>query len=142
MDTLFPYTYKKEFENENELPIFKEIGWDYLEDIPLVENGDYVELERDEALKVWIYKAVKTKRYKYIIYDDDYGTEIYTVVGGQYTKGYTESEVIRFIREAILINPYILSITKLNAEHEGALLKVSALINTIYSEDVEVEFNV
>ena len=35
----------------------------------------------NEALKVWIYKAILTERYRYLAYDDSYGITIEPSVG-------------------------------------------------------------
>lgn len=34
-----------------------------------------------EALKVWIYKALHTSRYKHIIYSWDYGQDLEEIIG-------------------------------------------------------------
>ena len=60
-----------------EMPIFKEYAIDfktreYIKD----ENGIKV-LEKNEALKVWIFKALKTERFRYTdVHSDDYGSEL------------------------------------------------------------------
>lgn len=97
---LYPFIIEEENSKDDSLEMFKEIAWDYLRDKPLVDEKtkDYVIVEGDEALKVWIYKVIKIARYRYPIFSTDYGTELEELVGDKYTKGYTESEAIRYIR--------------------------------------------
>ncbi|NJJ73235.1 DUF2634 domain-containing protein, partial [Clostridioides difficile] len=54
-------------------------------------------------------------------------------------KGLTESEASRYIKEALLVNPYILDINVKNTKFTDDLLSVDIEISTIYGE---VEVNV
>lgn len=142
-DELFPFTKRIDTLVDNVLPIFREVGWDFMDDIPIIESGKFKIVEDNEALKVWIYKVVKTERYKYIIYNDDFGTEINKYIGKNYTRGYTESEIVRDIKEALLINEYILEIKKINARYEGSTLTIHVELTTVYSDiDMEVKLSV
>ncbi len=53
-----------------------------------------------EALKQAIYKILMTQRYKYSIYNWDYGIEIEDLIG--MPKGYIKIEIERRIKEALL----------------------------------------
>ncbi|HCQ5732530.1 TPA: DUF2634 domain-containing protein, partial [Clostridioides difficile] len=96
-------------------------------------------IEKKEALKVWIYKCIKTNRYEHEIYSWGYGTELAELIGQKYSKGLTESEASRYIKEALLVNPYILDVNVKNTKFTDDLLSVDIIINTIYGE---VEVNV
>ena len=72
------------------------------------------------------------------MFTSDYGTELDKLVGDKYTKGYTESEATRYIKEALSINPYIKNINKLDASFEGDTLSLYLNIDTIYNEGVEL----
>ena len=52
-----------------------------------------------EALTVWIYKTLLTKRYKHIIYSWDYGQDLEELIGQGYEKGLIRSEVERRIKD-------------------------------------------
>lgn len=62
-----------------------------------------------EALKQSIYKILNTERYQYIIYSWNYGIELMDLFGEPVT--YVCSEVERRIREALLCDTRILSVT-------------------------------
>ncbi|HBG7800807.1 TPA: DUF2634 domain-containing protein, partial [Clostridioides difficile] len=51
----------------------------------------------------------------------------------------TESEASRYIKEALLVNPYVLDVNISNTRFIDDLLNVDIVINTIYGE---VEVNV
>ena len=122
-------------ENSNsELHMYYEVGWDYIKDEPLIENNEFVIVEGNEAIKVWIYKAIKTARYQYPIYSWDYGCEISSLIGQKYTKGLTKSEAERYIKEAILINPYVTDVKIIDINFSEDILSVSIHVDTIYGE--------
>lgn len=135
---LFPFTQRIETSDDSSVPLFREFAWDFLEDCPVIENGQLKIVEGNDALKVWIYKVIKTERYKYVVYNDDYGTEIFKYIGKNYTRKYTEAEIVRDIKEALLINEYIIEIKKINANYIGSTLTVAVELTTIYS-DLELE---
>lgn len=118
----------------DELPMYYEVGWDYIKDEPLIENNEFVIVEGNNAIKVWIYKAIKTVRYQYPIYSWDYGCEISSLIGQKYTKGLTKSEAERYIKEAILINPYITDVKIIDINFSEDILSVSIQVDTIYGE--------
>lgn len=125
--------------NNEPLPLYREIAWDFENDIPLLENNDFKIVEKNEAIKVWIYHAIKTQRYGYSIYSWDFGAEIENLMGQNYTVEYTKTEVTRYITEALEINPYILSIDKIIVEFNDDVLYVYIKITTVY-EELEVNF--
>lgn len=141
MSTIFPFIGVPEdyiLPKTEELPIFREVAWDFEKDEPILEKGDFKIIEK-EALKVWIYKCIKTNRYEHEIYSLEYGTELSELIGQKYTKGLTESEASRFIKEALLINPYILEVNVKSANFNRDVLSANVKVSTIYGE---VEINV
>lgn len=137
--SIFPFMNIEDIESNiensiDELPMYYEVGWDYLKDEPLIENNEFVIVEGNEAIKVWIYKAIKTVRYQYPIYSWDYGCEISSLIGQKYTKGLTKSEAERYIKEAILINPYITDVKIIDINFSEDILSVSIQVDTIYGE--------
>ena len=142
MSTIFPFIGVPEdyiLPKTEELPIFREVAWDFEKDEPILEKGDFKIIEKKEALKVWIYKCLKTNRYEHEIYSLEYGTELSELIGQKYTKGLTESEASRFIKEALLINPYILEVNVKSANFNRDVLSANVKVSTIYGE---VEINV
>ena len=137
--SIFPFMNNDEIENtidnsNNDLPMYYEVGWDFLKDKPIIKNNEFVIVEGKEAIKVWIYKAIKTVRYQYPIYSWDYGCEINSLIGQNYTKGLTKSESERYIKEAILINPYITNVKIIDINSSKDILSVSIQVDTIYGE--------
>lgn len=60
-----------------------------------------------EAVKQFVQKAIKTPRYRHLIYTDDYGCEIESLIGQGFTSSFTKSEIIRVITEALIYDERI-----------------------------------
>jgi len=76
--SVFPFTVDvPELEDrEEELPIFRELAYDYEKNCLLRKGGKPYLIEKDDALQIWIYKALKTKRFVWPAYTHTYGSEI------------------------------------------------------------------
>ncbi|MBE6043535.1 MAG: DUF2634 domain-containing protein [Clostridium thermopalmarium] len=121
-------------QKEDELPLFKEYAWDFEKNDFIYKNGGNVILEGNEALKVWIYKALKTERYKYLAYTWNYGHEFNSIMGRKYSEEYIESEAKRLLNECLLVNPYILSLSNVKVYSNGRNLHIDFIANTVYGE--------
>ena len=133
--SLFPFvTYKEDMVKDNSFPLYREIAWDFKRDIPILENGDLKIVEGNEAIKVWVYKALLVPRYNYSIYSWNYGSELMDLIGKAYTPQLTKSEAKRYIEEALKINPYILDVNVIDTDFKDSVLSANVKITTIYGE--------
>ena len=133
--SLFPFiSNTDEVKVNNSFPLYKEVAWDFKKDAPILENGDFKIIEGNNAIKVWIYKALLTPRYSYSIYSWNYGSELMDLIGKAYTPSLTKEEAKRYIKEALLINPYILEVTVVDTSFNNGLLSADIKITTIYGE--------
>lgn len=119
-----------------ELPLLREFAWDFVHDTYIVDKAtnDFKIVEGLDALKVWIYFALKTDRFEHLVFSWDFGTDLTNLVGQKYSKGLTESEAYRYIEEALIINPYILSIKKNSVTFDGDNLHININVNSVYGE--------
>lgn len=91
-------------------------------------------VEDKEALKIWIHFALRTERYKYLIYSWNYGNEINNIIGKKTTKGLFYSEVKRYIEESLLINENIKGVKDLKINIDGSKLNIEFTVITIFGE--------
>ena len=119
-----------------EMPIFKEYAIDfktreYIKD----ENGIKV-LEKNEALKVWIFKALKTERFRYTdVHSNNYGSELETNIGTIYQKSVKDALMINQIRDTLLVNPYILECYNFKISNEDEYVpQIIFNVKTVYGE--------
>ena len=133
--SLFPFiSNTDEVKVDNTFPMYKEVAWDFKNNIPILENGDFKIVEGNEAIKVWVYKAILTPRYNYSIYTWDYGSELLDLIGKAYTPSLTKEEAKSIIKEALEINPYILEVEITDINFKDSLLIADIKIVTIYGE--------
>ena len=121
---------------KKELPPFTEYAID-LDTLEPLKNGDrLVELNGNEALKVWIFKALKTKRNFYEIHSDSYVNDLDVHIGTVYQESIKNALIISEIKDCLLVNPYILDCYnfKLDYNSDDNHLKVSFNILTVYGE--------
>ena len=120
-----------------EFPTYKEIAWDFKNNQPVIENGEFKIVEGNEAIKVWIYLSLLTPNKQYPIYSWDYGSEVKELIGKNYTKALTEVEAQRLIEECLLINPYITDIQVTDTSFKDSILTCNIKVTTMYG-DLEV----
>lgn len=133
--TIFPMIQPELSVTVERLPLAREIAWDFEKDLPVLKNGDPVICEGAEAVAVWAWNALSTVRYRHEIFSWDYGCELENLVGQSYSADTKKAEAVRYVREALMVNPYITEVNDIRVEFDGkGLLTVSCRIRTIYGE--------
>ena len=115
-------------------PLCREAAWDFVNDVPVFRGGEPVVVEGKEALKVWIWRALRTPRFKYEIYSWAYGSEFESLLGQAYSDSVKTAEAPRYLRECLLINPYITQVKDITVSFEAAKLMVRGTAATVYGE--------
>lgn len=115
-----------------ELPIFRELAFDFDTGELKTIGGNYYYVEKNEAIKVWIWKALFSSRYTYLAYSTNYGNEIYTLIGRYLEKQLLYSELRRMIEEALLCNPYITSLSDFEVTRDRSRVICNFSVNTVY----------
>lgn len=88
-----------------------------------------------DAVRVWIYLALRTAKYRYEQYSWDYGCELDTLIGKSYTNEYLESEIQRMLEECLLLNEHITEVELLDFENEDDKLNATIKVITDYGEE-------
>lgn len=134
--SMFPSIQPAEVETEEgqELPLCQEVAWDFEHGVPIFRQGEPVIVTGAEAVKVWVWKALRTPRYQYDIYSLSYGSDLPNLIGQAYTPTLKEAEAPRYLREALLINPYIQAVNNIRVNYSDGSLQVSGEVQTIYGE--------
>ena len=137
MEGIFP-SYQGQ-EKTNTLPIPRDIAIDFETGNPIIKDNDFVIVEKDEAIKVWCYYALKINKDRFIIYSPNYGSTLEEMIGNNYVDN-DKYELEKKVSDCLLVSPYIKSVDKVEAEFnsETGELTGDIYITTIYSEGVEV----
>lgn len=88
-----------------------------------------------EAVEQAIKKALMTPRFKCLIYDGQYGSEIEEVViAGDATQDFIASTMEGFVRDALKPDSRILEVSNFNITFDGDEAYISFSVSTIYGE--------
>ena len=119
----------------NTLPLLKEYAWDFTNDRFLKNaDGQHIIVTENEALKVWIYKTLKTERFRYVAYHDSYGIELEKYIGQNNIKNVGEM-IKADIKEGLLVNPYIVSIDNMTiTKQEDDIIEITITLTSIYKK--------
>jgi hypothetical protein len=85
-------------------------------------------IDEDDALRQFIIKAIRTARFRYLIYDDDYGSELEDLIGADVTEAFLNEEIPRVIRETLI--------------YDDRIADVRDFIITRKGDEVHIEFTV
>ena len=123
----------------NTLPVAKEIAIDFSTGNPIIKNKDYVIGEKNEAIKVWCYYALKIAKGRFIAFTNNYGSELEEkIIGKQYNSD-TYGKVKRIVEDCLLVNPYIKSIDNVKVEFDDKLT-IEIELTTVYQKGVIMEY--
>lgn len=132
--SIFPFTVDAPEldERAEELPVFRELAYDFENNRLYRRGGRPYLIEKDEALQIWIYKALKTKRFVWQAYTHTYGSEVENVIGISNDPDIIDSEIKRYITETLMVNPYLQELSDFQFEHEKDIVTVKFLVTTVY----------
>lgn len=137
-NNLFPFIDPLEVEIiEDEIPIAREYAYDFKRGDFKLKNGKLYIVEGNEAIKIWIEKALITGRYKEIIHTWIYGSEFEDkIIGLGYTKGLIKAEAERYTRECInaTLSDYVVSMNNFDISFMDSTLTIAFKVETIYGE--------
>ena len=124
-------------QTEDELPMLKEYAYDFQKnELLLDENGCTYMTEGNEALRIWIFKALITERFHYTAYSFTFGSEIQDqVIGQAMNEEIVKLELERFIIEALMVNPYIKRLDNFTFKNTSTEMEVSFDCTSIYGTD-------
>ncbi|MBC3938290.1 DUF2634 domain-containing protein [Anaerotruncus massiliensis (ex Liu et al. 2021)] len=134
MTDLFPIIQPEAVQGGTELPLYREVKWDFEKGEPVFRGGEPVVVEGAEAIKTWVWKALVTERARYEIYSWDFGSEVESLIGQPYTDELKRAEAVRYVREALEINPYITEVTTASVDFDNGVLTIDVTVDTVYGE--------
>ena len=123
----------------NTLPVAKDIAIDFDTGEPIIKNGDFVVVEKNEAIKVWCYYALKIAKGRFLAFTNNYGSELEEkIIGKQYNSD-TYGKVKRIVEDCLLVNKYIKSIDNVAVSFDDKI-NIEIELTTVYQKGVTVEY--
>lgn len=140
-DEIEEYEEENEISNSTEDEIYKDIGWDYDKNTPLIYNGDFLIVEGLEAVKSWAFRALETQRARYEIFTWDYGLDVESFIGKVLTDK-VKIDLTKEVIECLLENKHIINVTDFKFTTDKNKVFINIKIVTEYgefSEEVELD---
>ena len=123
----------------NALPIAKEIAIDFNTGNPIIKNNDYVIVEKNDAIAVWCYYALKIAKGRFLAFTRNYGSELEEkIIGKQYNPD-TYGKIKRIVEDCLLVNKYIKSVDNVQVEFDDKLT-IEIELTTVYKKGVIVSY--
>lgn len=90
-----------------------------------------------EAVNQAIRKHLNTPRFRCLIYNNQYGSEIKeTIIAGDASPEYTEAEMPRIVRDALSIDSRVLNIHDFSFSFDGEEARIRFEASTIFGETI------
>lgn len=118
----------------SDLPLACEYAYDIKNNQLLLRDGKHYFVYENEAIKIWLYKVMVTIRNRFKAYTGDFGNEFNTLISTTISTEEKKMEVKRFITEAVMVNPYIKSIDRIDLNLIEDELIADVDITTIYGK--------
>lgn len=116
---------------------FYEYAYDFENNELLTDSqGKHYFVYGNEAMKIWIYKCMLTSRFKYSAYSDRFGTEVFELVGEVISTKLKKEEIKRYITEAVMVHPFMVSISKIDITQKRENVEVVVYYTTVFSDKV------
>lgn len=114
------------------LPMYRDVQMDYATGRPVWAGGAPVFVSGLDAVRGWAWRAIDTARYRFSVFSWDFGCELDALVGQPYRADTKRSEAERYVREALLVSPYIREVQVTGTEFEGSTIRIAADLTTVY----------
>lgn len=124
--------------NDEQVSLPREYAWDFEKNDFILKDGKFVIVEGIEALRVWTWKALHTPRFRYDIYDENYGHDIETLIGKNFSYELMEAEIKRFVTECLTRNEYITGITNFSMKKVNKRVSISFTEKTTF-DDIDIK---
>jgi predicted NUDIX family phosphoesterase len=93
-----------------------------------------------DAVIQWIRLALGTEKYYFNQFSWDYGCELQSLIGRDYSEEIIDSEVDRMIRDTLSANEDIEGISDMDITYDNDKIQAVFTVNTVYgSEEVSID---
>ncbi|MGG2024210.1 DUF2634 domain-containing protein [Gottfriedia sp. S16(2024)] len=99
-------------------------------------------IDDEAALEQAIAKALRTARYRFLVYDDQYGSELDDLMNLNYPFELLEVEVPRMITDALIVDDRISDVTNFALSQDGDQLYVTFTVETVTGDEINGEVTI
>lgn len=95
-------------------------------------------IDGEDALRQFIVKAIRTARFRFLIYDDQYGSELEELIGADVSLELLQMEIPRVITEALIYDDRVADVVDFEIVRESDKLFVSFRVVTTTGDNVDI----
>ncbi|MEH7521680.1 DUF2634 domain-containing protein [Bacillus sp. JJ1503] len=95
-------------------------------------------IDGEEALRQFVVKAIRTARFRFLIYDNQYGSELEELIGADVSLELLQTEIPRVIREALIYDDRVADVVDFEIVRESDKLFVSFRVVTTTGDNVDI----
>jgi len=117
--------------------VHKTYAWDFEKGDFILCDGKLIELTGLDYIKVWIQKAIRTVFNSKIYVGTNYGSEHHSLIGRSFNPSFSQSEYERMIREAMMQNDAITSVSNFSFHQSASKLNIEFDVQSIYGSTRE-----
>lgn len=95
------------------------------------EKGEISNLiDGEAALRQFIRKAIETARFRFLIYDSEYGSELDALIGQDVSIELLETEIKRMVQESLIYDDRISAVNNITITRESDKLFINFDVDT------------
>ncbi len=94
------------------------------------------------AWMMWCEKAIRTPRYRHLIYSREHGEEFDDLIGKGYSRAIQESEIQRMVTETLTVDPRTASVGNFTFEWRDDACYFACRITNVRDEEAVLEGSV
>ena len=115
---------------------FCDYAYDFVNNQLLTRDNKHYYVYGNEAMKIWIFKAIISNRFKHSAYSDRFGSQIHELIGEVISRRFKEEEIKRYIIEAVMVHPFMVAITRIDLRSVRDGIEVDVYYRTIFEDKV------
>lgn len=108
----------------------------------MTPTGKLAVADEKEAWIQWCQKAIRTARYRYLIYSRDYGHELEDLIGSGVSRAVYESEIQRMVTEALMTDSRTQRVDEFSFAWAGDGCAFTCQVANMRDEQVNLQGNV
>lgn len=111
-------------------------------DFVMTPTGKVAAADETTAWVVWCQKAIRTPRYRHLIYSRDHGEEFDDLIGKGYSRAIQESEIQRIVTETLMVDPRTANVGDFTFEWRDDACYFTCRITNVRDEETVIEGSV
>jgi hypothetical protein len=126
--------------SDEEVPFGRSWRFDFTAgDFVMTPTRKVAAADETAAWVMWCQKAIRTPRYRHLIYSRDHGEEFDDLIGKRYSRAVIESEIQRIVTETLSVDPRTANVGGFTFAWSGDGCRFTCRIQNVREETETIE---